>query len=197
MLTPDQIQPLLRIGESSTIEFKANTPAPAVLARILSSFANADGGTVIVGVREPNAILGTDVERFNKLLRVSLEKLQGDIQVEHQIIDLEAKSIGIIQISAAKIPVASPEGYFRRVGTRDEPLAVQQLIERMSAAPNSLTAIESMSRTISAQTIEIAKLRESFEKANSWKRKVPYIVLGAVASAIIKLVFTSLGFVDS
>jgi transposase-like protein len=64
-----------------------------------------------------------------------------------------------IEVKRAKIPVASKEGYFRRVGDREEVLTTQQLVQTMAAVPDHSAAITSLSETISVQSGEIAKLR--------------------------------------
>ncbi len=63
----------------------------------------------------------------------------------------------------------------------------------MSAIPDHSEAITSLSETIAAQSKEIEKLRESFEDANSLKKKIFYALLGAAATAVVKLVLAALG----
>ena len=126
-------------------EFKVNTPSPDNLARLLSGLANAEGGTVIVGVREPDAIVGTDPKKSESFLQRSIARLQGQIAIQHYVVE-EGKSLGIIRVEPAKTPVAAPDGYFRRVGANDRPFTAQQLIARMSAVPDHSAAIDSERR---------------------------------------------------
>ena len=193
MHTQQTVAQLLTQVEGPTLEFKVNTPLPESLARLLSSFANTSGGTVIVGVKEPDVILGTDIVRFEKLVTRAVERLHGQIDVAHYPVEVGGKKLGIIEVKPAKVPVAASEGYFRRVGERDEPFNAQQLVQRMSAVPDHGAAIASLSETIAGQSTEISKLRESFEKANSWRRKAFYALLGAIATAVVKLAFAALG----
>ena len=193
MHTPQDIARLLKEGEGPTLEFKVSTPLPDSLSRLISGFANTNGGTVLVGVREPDTIAGTDIVRFEKLVQRAKERLHGDVNLSHYSVELEGKMLGVLEVKPSKVPVASPEGYFRRVGDKEEPLGVHQLVERMSAVPDHATAIGSLSETIGGQSVELAKLRESFEKANSWQRKAFYALLGAAATAVVKLVLATLG----
>ena len=193
MHTPQDITRLLAQGEGPTLEFKVSTPLPESLARLISSFANASGGTVVVGVREPSTVAGTDIARFERLIQRARERLLGKVDLQHYSVELDGKSLGVLEVQPSKVLVASPEGYYRRVGEREELLNVHQLVERMSALPDHGAAIASLSQTISTQSTEIAKLRESFENANSWKRKAFYAVLGAAATAVVKLVLAALG----
>ena len=148
---------------------------------------------MIVGVKEPDVILGTDIGRFEKLVTRAMERLHGQIDVAHYPVEVSGKRLGIIEVAPAKVLVAAPEGYFRRVGDRDEPFNAQQIVQRMSAVPDHGAAIASLSETIAGQSTELSKLRESFEKANSWQRKAFYALLGAIATAVVKLALAALG----
>jgi predicted HTH transcriptional regulator len=191
--SPAEIARLLEQGEGPRLEFKVATPLPESLSRLISGFANAEGGTVIVGIREPNVVAGTDIDRFNRLVPLATKRLHGEVQVDHHVIQLNGKPLGIIDVQRSKVPVASPEGYFRRVGDREEPLGARQLVERMSELPDHGAAITSLSETISSQSTEFAKLQEAFEKANSWKRKAFYALIGALATAVVKVVLAAVG----
>ena len=193
MHTPQSIALLLKQGEGQALEFKVNTPHPENLSRLISGFANTSGGTVVVGVREPETILGTDVARFEKFVQLAKARLHGEVNLTHYPVEIDGKNLGIIEITASKVPVAAQEGYFRRTGDREELLTAQQLVQRMSAVPDPAVAVSSLSETLAGQSAEFAKLRESFEKANSWKRKALYALVGAAATAVVKLVLAAMG----
>jgi predicted HTH transcriptional regulator len=187
MITEAQIRELLKQQEGPTLEFKVNTPMPEQLARLLSSFSNTQGGTVLVGVREaPNEIVGTDIDRFNTLVRRALERLHGGADVRHHHISVNGKNVGVIEVSRSQGLVASDTGYFQRVGEQDQPLSAQELASRVSTQPDRNAALASLTETITAQTGELTKLRESFDNANSWKRKLLWAAIGAATSAAAK-----------
>ncbi|HEV6966202.1 ATP-binding protein [Roseateles sp.] len=193
MHTPQDIERLLKQGEGPALEFKVSTPLPESLSRLISGFANTSGGTLIVGIREPNTISGTDIARFEKLVQRAKERLNGKVEIAHYSVEVEGKSLGVLEVQQSKIPIASPEGYFHRVGDREVPLDASQIVERMSSVPDHAAAIASLSKTIAEQSAEFGKLRESFEKVNSWKRKAFYALLGAAATAVVKLVLAAFG----
>ncbi|QDL53833.1 AlbA family DNA-binding domain-containing protein [Rhodoferax aquaticus] len=193
MHTPQDIERLLNQGESPSVEFRVSTPFPESLSRLISGFANTIGGTLIVGIREPNTIIGTDIARFEKFVQKTKERLNGKVELSYYSIELGGKLLGVLEVKKSKIPIASPEGYFRRVGDKEVPLDANQIVELMSSVPDHADAIASLSKTIAEQSAEFGKLRESFEKANSWKRKALYAVLGAAATAVVKLVLAAFG----
>lgn len=193
MHTPQDIERLLKQGEGPALEFKVSTPLPESLARLISGFANTSGGTLIVGIREPNTIAGTEIARFEKLVQKTKERLNGKVEIFYYSVELEGKSLGVLEVKQSKIPIATPEGYFRRVGDREVPLEASQIVERMSSVPDHAAAISSLSETIAEQSAEFGKLRVAFERVNSWKRKAFYALMGAAATAVVKLVLAAFG----
>lgn len=193
MHTSATITQLLKQGEGPTLEFKVNTPHPENLSRLISGLANTSGGAIVVGVREPATILGTNIERFKRLVELARTRVHGEVELLDYSVEVDGKQLGIIEVKQAKVPVAAQEGYFRRVGDREELITAKQLVQMMEAVPNHAVAITSLSETIAGQSSELAKLRESFEKVNSWQRKAFYAFLGAAATAIVKILLAAVG----
>lgn len=59
MKAPD-IKALVAEGESEVVEFKARMPPEHQLARIMTAFANAKGGTLLIGVEDDGGIIGVE-----------------------------------------------------------------------------------------------------------------------------------------
>lgn len=188
-----KIEDLIKNGESQTVEFKERITAPQMIARIISAFSNTEGGTILIGIREPNTVVGTDPEKFERTYQQAVQRVTGLAKTSSEIIELDNKKIGVIRVEKAVSPVGSSEGYFTRIGESDRALGPEQLKQLFAKEVDINSAVESLSQTVSKQTEEIGKLRESFEKANSWKRKFFYALLGALATGVTKLVLASLG----
>src|SRR6187551_260460 len=56
----DFIRECIALGEGPKIEFKDERIRPADLAETLVAFANADGGTVLMGVADDGAVVGVE-----------------------------------------------------------------------------------------------------------------------------------------
>jgi hypothetical protein len=54
----DGIAEIIMGGESETVEFKSRLPKGDIIARILVSFANTEGGILLVGVSEDGKVIG-------------------------------------------------------------------------------------------------------------------------------------------
>jgi len=191
------IEELIKNGESHILEFKERVTTPQMLARIISAFSNTEGGTILVGIREPNVIVGVNPEKFERIYQQAVQRVTGLATTSCEIIEIQNKQIGVVQVEKSLSPVGSSEGYFTRVGEADMALGPDQLKALFSKEIGQNRAIESLSETVSKQTDEIGKLREAFEKANSWQRKFFYALLGALATGIAKMLLTTFGVVIS
>lgn len=69
---PDKLLELIAEGESTTIEFRSRLPSFDDLARVLASFANTEGGFLIIGIQDDGTIIGiTDEESISAEKKLS------------------------------------------------------------------------------------------------------------------------------
>lgn len=191
-MTSEKIMKMIEGGESQSVEFKQTIPPPQLIARYISAFANTDGGTVLFGIREPNIIVGINPQQFEKSVNAALARTTGSFETSKHVEIIEGKPVGILTIKRSQSIVGTNDGIFTRVGERTQPLQSIEIAAKTTKTPDHAEAIKTLSETISKQTDEISKLREAFEKANSWKRKLLYAVIGAIATGIGKAVFVLL-----
>ena len=187
------VKDLIETGEGRTVEFKETGASPQILARIISAFSNTEGGTILVGIKEPNIIVGIDPEKFERTYQQAVQRVTGLANTSSEVVNLNNKHVGVIRVERAALPVGSSEGYFTRLGESNRALGVEQIKQLFSKDIGIGNAVESLSQTVSKQTEEIGRLRESFEKANSWKRKFFYAFLGALATGTAKLILMAFG----
>src|SRR5262245_46673150 len=63
-LTTDRLYELIRGGESDKVEFKAFVPTEDAVAKVLVAFANTNGGTLIIGVKDDATIVGVPEDQI-------------------------------------------------------------------------------------------------------------------------------------
>ncbi len=187
------IEALLAGGRNQTFDFKDKLPTPELVARLISAFANTDGGIMLLGISESGQINGISPDLFIRLHNNALSKVTGVVKADKSIINIDEKSIGVIQVEKSAAIVGTSEGYFIRLGDANQSIGAKELSSRATNSENSNQAIDSLAQTVAKQTEELGKLRTFVKKANSWKIKAIYVLLGVVAAALVKAAFGILG----
>ncbi len=85
---PDRLLEYIAAGESTKIEFKSRLPSFEVLARVLSSFANTDGGILIIGVQDDGTVTGITDEQF----LIAEKRLE---EVGHALFPIELRGVDV------------------------------------------------------------------------------------------------------
>ncbi len=94
------IEELISQGEGQQLDFKFNISDSRKIARSISAFANAQGGTLLIGVKDNGAIAGirSDEELF--MLEAATEMyLKPTPEMEHEVWDIEKKTILEVKIN--------------------------------------------------------------------------------------------------
>ena len=67
MMTPQQIESLIAQGEGYNLEFKQALPSKASdLAEEICAFANAAGGTLLIGVDDSGRVIGVKIDNVSR-----------------------------------------------------------------------------------------------------------------------------------
>lgn len=120
MATPEDIEALLGQPENINLEFKTAGVSALRLAEIIASFANTQGGTVLVGVSEADnstaIVTGVEQRRFEGLVLSASRRLSPVCGINAFIVSVHGKQIGVIQVPRSPTPIALPDGrYFVRI----------------------------------------------------------------------------------
>lgn len=111
-------------GKSKTVEFKRRLSPDAVVARILSSFANTDGGILLIGVDEEKGLAGVPgwevQEILERLQKISDEVLFTPAQINatragsgwipYAIVSKEADHLGPVRTARGEVYVREQSG---------------------------------------------------------------------------------------
>jgi predicted HTH transcriptional regulator len=183
----------LEQGESETVEFKERINSPELLTRYISAFSNTKGGTILVGIREPNHVVGVSEEKLKRYFEIALRRITGPAKAEIEFQKIEGKKVGLIHVLMSRGIVGSPEGIFQRVGERTIALSTDNIIRSVHKNKDIEASLSTLSETISKQSQEITRMSEELAKLNSWKRKLLWISIGALAGALAKEIIPLLG----
>ena len=95
-MTPQQIESLIQQGEGYNVEFKQS--ASKEIAEEICAFANAAGGTLLIGVDDKGNIVGASLDNQNKSrLQDTLKKIEPHFPVTISAIKIQNKTVIAIE----------------------------------------------------------------------------------------------------
>jgi predicted HTH transcriptional regulator len=187
-----EILELIFQGESETLELKTAIREPQLLARLIGSFANSKGGKIVVGVKEPPEVVGTDENSLQRIYESAIRRISPAVKSSLSFVEAEeGKLVGVIDISPSPEIVLADGGAFVRAGTFTQPMAWTQMLERLPEKPSAAT-LESLAHAIEKQTQVIEQLHEEIRDGNSWKTKWKDHFVSGVVGAIIGAIATGI-----
>ena len=118
-MTQDALSNLIAHGEDSTVEFKRSLTKD--IGRELCAFANADGGTVLIGVSDTGELVG--VCDHNRLK----SKVQSTARAVAPPIELAVESVDqVLQVTVPpqkRKPYSFDGRFFMRIGANSQPMS--------------------------------------------------------------------------
>ena len=135
-ITAEQVKLLIRQGESLTVEFKERYTAR--VDEDIVAFANAKGGTLLLGVRNDGIVVG---ERLTNDLKAKINSLTRNCK---PTITTELSQIGevvaVVVPEGAEKPYSCGSGYYRRLDGNTQKLSHDEL--RIMFAENETLPFE-------------------------------------------------------
>jgi len=166
---PDDLAALVARGEGLHLEFKSRLIEGEALARVLSAFANTDGGTLLIGVADDGTPVGLDVDvatleaRVTEATRVLVEP---PLTCPVQLASLTGLTIARIDVPAStaaphRLYFAPPgRDVYVRVGASVR-LASAQVVRRLGSPrgplPIDARRWEAVERTFAARPFTLAE----------------------------------------
>ncbi len=137
-LSERELKKLIQGGETNTVEFKVAAPRATEMAERLCGMANAQGGMIIIGVKDAlHEIVGVPDHRIGETLDVILRAVRQMIKPElvldppePEIYTLAGKNLVIATVKPSHGPVYQAHGmYWVRRGTHTVSLSLSELLE--------------------------------------------------------------------
>ncbi|MCB2291596.1 ATP-binding protein [Clostridium sp. CS001] len=182
------------IVDNDQVEFRHHSGGPSLLGKIISSFANASGGKLILGVNNKGRIVGCKkydvMDTFNK----SKGKLIPCPIVSIEFIEIDKKVLAIISIEKTKKIISSSLGVFKRVNNSEEIMVTEEIrSKQLNAVTNDEVkdTVGEMAQQISQLTITLEDTIQRYRKQNKLSKKViEWIacgIIGIILSTLIHL----------
>ncbi len=134
--------------EGQRIEYKRTSTQPEIFARTIASFANTEGGKIIIGVNDDSSIVGLTEEEIGKT-QLAIEKAQRLLRprphLNSRIEELEGKSLLVIEVQKYPTPVLTDNGrfYVRKGALSIDELEalIQALADKVPTAKSNILKI--------------------------------------------------------
>src|SRR5947209_14003760 len=137
-LSEKELKKLIQGGETNTVELKVAAPRATEMAERLCGMANAQGGMVIIGVKDAlHEIVGVPDHRLGETLDVILRATRQMIKPElvldppePEIYTLSGEQLVVATVKPSHGPVYQAHGiYWVRRGTHTVSLSLSELLE--------------------------------------------------------------------
>jgi ATP-dependent DNA helicase RecG len=131
-MTASDLSGLIQAGESDTVEFKASTGEIREIVETVSAFANAQGGTILIGVTNAGEVVGL------ALGKDTLESLANRIQQQTDpkvfpvlaTAEVERNTVVVVHVDESPLkPVLVQGRGFKRVGRSNHVLSSQEVAQ--------------------------------------------------------------------
>ncbi|MGE0088997.1 MAG: helix-turn-helix domain-containing protein [Bacteroidales bacterium] len=195
------IQKLIRLGENQQLDFKHSISDSKKIARSLVAFANTDGGTLLVGVKDNGAIAGVhDDEEFYMVQAAAQLYCKPQMSFDSKIWEINEKSV--LEITIAKsndIVYSAPnkEGkWMVYVRVNDQNFIANSVLlkvwEKRKALKGVLVRYTDIEKLLFNYLLENEKITFSkFKKlANISKYKAERILVNLIVLNLLEIKFT-------
>jgi predicted HTH transcriptional regulator len=190
---------LMSKGESQTLEFLPDKVPPLALAKVISAFANAEGGIILLGVMNSRNISGVDSKPARTLIEKAQEMLSSPNIVTFDIKKVRiVLNVAVIKIKKSVEVTFCDAGAYVRIGETIKPMPQSDICLAMTS---SSTSLESLSGILEKQTLiieslekTINNLRTEVAEGNSFKSKIKDHSISAVIGGIVGIAIGAIGF---
>ena len=122
-ITADQVKLLIREGEGLTVEFK-ECYTPRIDGDIVA-FANAKGGTLLLGVRDGGSVVG---ERLTNDLKAKINSLARNCKPSLSVELAQVGQVAVVVVpEGTEKPYSCGSGYYRRLDGNTQKLSHDEL----------------------------------------------------------------------
>ena len=168
MLSQKDVMDIINKGESPYIEFKESNIKPNDLAGEIVSFANMEGGTILIGVSDSGELKGIlDENMEEKVMNICRNNCIPNIIPIYQEITIDGYEIAAITIpKGSNKPYYTVDNkYYIRVGTTKR-IASREELMRLFQASGAVHFYISPVDNTSKKNLDMNLIREYFLKYN-------------------------------
>ena len=176
------LEELYNKKEDQTFDRKSARKDPKGLSNHIVAFANADGGTLVIGIEDDSTVTGIDgyQNNINDILRVPFDYCKPSIRITTETIDCVDKDGKPNHLLVISIPQSSElhanqqDDVYYRMGDKSKKLNFDERLQLMYAKGSRYYEDEPVFRS-SIEDIDLAFVSEYCQKIGYRKSAVEYI----------------------
>lgn len=129
MLNKEEIKEIVQSGEGYNAEFKVSLPANVKsITEEVCAFANAAGGTILIGVDDKNVIKGVTIDNSKRsALQNSINEITPKIHCQFYMVDVDGKEVWVVDVpSGASKPYVLSGAMYVRQGPNSQKLTTAE-----------------------------------------------------------------------
>ena len=190
---------LMSRGESHNVELLHSDVSPLVLAKVISAFANADGGTILLGVSDSSTIDGVDPNSARAKIEKALGMLSSSDVVSYEIQKTRVVlNVAVIKIEKSDHVVFCDSGAYMRSGGKIRVMHQQEIASLVGSPNGSIDALSSVleKQTLMIESLEktISGLKSEIAEGNSLISKIKDHLIGGLVGILVGVVLGGIGF---
>ena len=188
-----EIQVLLQKSAGQELELRKFFRSPDILANLISGFAHAAGGTIVVGYdpRRKRVVGVRNRGRLESLLKAAENRLGHTTLAKIEFHQVDGRDVGVIQVSAVDRLIDAPGGLLVRQEGALRAMSMAMILERLQRSRQRL-GVEDMGGMLYRMTAVILAAKQKIDQESSWFSKIQGHVLGAVIGAAVGALLTVL-----
>ncbi|ABG60189.1 AlbA family DNA-binding domain-containing protein [Cytophaga hutchinsonii] len=128
-----EIIPLIGTSESEILEYQAVLPPSKNIAQLICSFANSEGGYIVLGVSDNLEINGLSEDfHSNAITHKALDLLSPQPNVYYQYIAYKGKKLYVIKIEKASSTILLENKIYKRIGAATKLLNAPEILFKIN-----------------------------------------------------------------
>lgn len=183
--TEQTVQIALQEGEGQQIELMQSVAASSHLGRIMSSFANATGGAIFIGIKEhPRTVVGCDYQRVNSIFSHATDHSSpAPIAAMHRI-EMPQGDVAVVIVQPHNGVVFSQAGAFIREGATTRIMTAEELQARLPVQQAQPQGVQQIAVAFAETTATLTRLEAKLEQSQTWRGQIKGFCVGVVASVV-------------